>query len=57
MYFQYENKGNSFFEGNARHVHAWFDAHEKNFSQALEMLVKANDLVKPFGFLFPEFVK
>jgi len=51
-YYQHENRGDSFFEGNAGNVHAWFDAQEKNFSQALEMLLKANNLVKPFGFIF-----
>lgn len=52
IYFQHENKGDSFFESNANFVHAFFGAHEKNFSSALEMLVKANELVEPFGFHF-----
>ena len=52
MYFQHENRGDSFFESNASFVHGFFGAHEKNFSSALNIIVDANELVKPFGFHF-----
>lgn len=52
IYFQYENTGNSFFDGNANFVHGFFGNHDKSFSQALESLLRANDLIEPFGFSF-----
>lgn len=45
VYFQHENKGGFLSESNAGYVHARIDAHGKDFSQALEMLFKANELV------------
>jgi hypothetical protein len=52
MFIQRENSDDSFINGTASIVHGSFDAHEKNFSPALQLLVQSNDLVSPFGFHF-----
>lgn len=52
VYFQHENRGDSFFESNANFVHGFFGNHDKNFSQALKMLIEANSLIEPLGFSF-----
>lgn len=52
MYIQHENRGDSLFESNENFVQDSFDAHQKSFSQAVEMLIKSNDLVLPFGLHF-----
>ena len=52
MFIEYQNRGDSFFEGNARYAHKCFDTHENNFSLATRMLSEANELMLPFGFQF-----
>jgi hypothetical protein len=49
-HIRYEDRGDLIFASNENFVQDSFDAHQNNFSQAIEMLMKSDDLMSPFGF-------
>jgi hypothetical protein len=49
-FIEYQHNDESILEGNADTVHSYFNAHAKNFSSAVQMLVQSNKLMSPFGF-------
>lgn len=48
----FESRGDSAFDGNAHYVHGAFDAHAERFSPGIELLLRAQATVEPFGLAF-----
>jgi hypothetical protein len=51
-FFSFEKRSESFFDSNAEYVHRSFDHHRDKFSLGTENLLKADGLLRPFGFEF-----
>ncbi len=53
----FESREDSFFDTNANHAHALFDANPTNFSSGIEKLLNAHTLLEPFGMGFLPLVR
>lgn len=51
----FESRGDSPFDSNAEYVHGAFDAHAQRFSPGIELLLRAQMAVEPFGLRFLPF--